>query len=254
MQFRKPIFLVSADIELSRELIQFREEFGNIKLEDADVIVVLGGDGFMLEILHKTQNYKLPVYGMNQGTIGFLMNQFSKEDLLDKLNKAEKTIVNPLKMSAYKHDGTKEVVLAINEVSLLRCGSQAAKVKIFVDGLERLDELVCDGALVSTPAGSTAYNYSSHGPIFPIDANILALTAMAAYRPRRWRGALLPTEAVIELRVLEKLKRPVSAFADGQEVRNVEKVVICSERKVKHQLLFDPGHGLQERLLSEQFL
>ncbi len=254
MTLQKPIFLISSDVELNDEIIELKAEFNDFSFNTGDVIVALGGDGFMLEILHTTQQYNLPVYGMNQGTIGFMMNQFSSRNLLQKLNAAEKTVVHPLKMIAYKSDGEKEMALAINEVSLLRRGSQAAKLNILVDGLERLDVLVCDGALVSTPAGSTAYNYSAHGPILPIDANILALTAMAAYRPRRWRGALLPIGATIEFRVLDQDKRPVSAFADGKEVLNVTRVIISSEVSLEHQLLFDSGHGLQERLLREQFV
>ena len=183
----------------------------------------------MLDILKQYQDLDLPFYGINKGTVGFLMNQNQNENLLNKLNQAEETIIHPLKMHAKKIDGSEEDHLAINEISILRSGSQAAKLKIVVDNLVRLEELVCDGALVSTPAGSTAYNYSAHGPILPIDSNILALTAMAAFRPRRWRGALIPSNAKIEFFIKDSNKRPVSAYADSKEVKNISSVKIESE-------------------------
>ena len=207
----------------------------------------------MLDILKQYQDLELPFYGINKGTVGFLMNQNQNENLLNKLNQAEETIIHPLKMHAKKIDGSEEDHLAINEISILRSGSQAAKLKIVVDNLVRLEELVCDGALVSTPAGSTAYNYSAHGPILPIDSNILALTAMAAFRPRRWRGALIPSNAKIEFFIKDSNKRPVSAYADSKEVKNISSVKIESEDNVYYKLLFDKGHGLQERILREQF-
>ncbi len=228
--------------------------YGNVPLREAEVVVALGGDGFMLSTLHDTQDLSIPVYGMNQGTVGFLMNEYSTDDLLKRITDAEEAVIHPLKMKATGTDGSVEEALAINEVSLLRAGPQAAKLQIIVDGRVRMKELVCDGALVCTPAGSTAYNYSAHGPILPIDADILALTAMAAFRPRRWRGALLPMTAKIEFKVLEHEKRPVSAVADSRQARNVVSVEICSEPSVTHRLLFDPGHGLEERLIREQFV
>lgn len=218
------------------------------------MIVALGGDGFMLSTLHATQELNVPVYGMHRGTVGFLMNDFSEDRLLERLSEAEEAVTHPLRMRATRPDGYMEEALAINEVSLLRAGPQAAKLRISVDGQERMAELVCDGALLCTPAGSTAYNYSAHGPILPIGADILALTAMAAFRPRRWRGALLPKSAKVTFDVLEPKKRPVSAVADSQEVRLVEKVEISIEMQVCHRLLFDPGHGLEERLIREQFV
>ena len=237
-------------MEASRQL---QSKYGNFTVDEADVIVALGGDGFMLRALHDTMKVSLPIYGMNFGTVGFLMNDFSENLLFDRLNSAEETVINPLTMTAHCLDGTTKSALAINEVSLIRSSSQAAKLRISIDGKERMKELVCDGALVSTPAGSTAYNYSAHGPILPIDADILALTAMAAYRPRRWRGAVLSSKAKILFETLDSEKRPVSAVADSVEVENVLKVVIQSNRKIKHRLLFDPGHGLEERLINEQF-
>lgn len=227
--------------------------YGNVPLEDADVIVALGGDGFMLQTLHEVQILNKPVYGMNRGTIGFLMNTYSETDLPDRLQAAEEAGLNPLSMTATRTDGSVTKALAINEVSLLRAGPQAAKLKITVDGRLRMQELVCDGALVSTPAGSTAYNYSAHGPIIPIGSEVLALTAMSAFRPRRWRGALLPKKAVVRIDVLEAEKRPVMAEADANSVMGVTSVEIRSDTSTVHRILFDPGHGLEERLINEQF-
>jgi NAD+ kinase len=227
--------------------------YGDSPLDEADVIVALGGDGFMLQTLHGTQSLDAPVYGMNRGTIGFLMNEYAESDLPDRLQAAEEADLNPLKMTATTVDGREVSELAINEVSLLRAGPQAAKLKITVDGRLRMEELVCDGALVATPAGSTAYNYSAHGPVVPIGSDVLALTAMAAFRPRRWRGALLPKTAVVRFDVLEPEKRPVMAEADSRAVQPVSSVVIRSDPDVIHRILFDPGHGLEERLISEQF-
>lgn len=226
---------------------------GQTDLTKATVVVALGGDGFMLQTLHETQSTGLPVYGMNCGTVGFLMNAFEVEGLIDRLTEAEETAINPLHMRATTADGRVVEALAINEVSLLRAGPQAAKLAIHVDGKLRLDELICDGALLCTPAGSTAYNYSAHGPILPIGSDVLALTAVAAFRPRRWRGALLPKSAVVRLDVLEPAKRPVMADADSRSVQDVVSVEIWSEPSIRHRILFDPGHGLEERLLVEQF-
>ncbi len=227
--------------------------YGNVPMEEAEVIVALGGDGFMLQTLHETQHVAAPVYGMNRGTIGFLMNEYRESDLIERLQAAETATINPLVMHATHIDGHKSRALAINEVSLLRAGPQAAKLQITVDGRLRMQELVCDGALVATPAGSTAYNYSAHGPILPIGADVLALTAMAAFRPRRWRGALLPKSAKVRFDVLDPDKRPVMADADGTSYRDVVTVEIMSEPSISHTILFDPGHGLEERLISEQF-
>jgi len=232
---------------------QLSAKHGNAPLEDADVIVALGGDGFMLQTLHATQKLAAPVYGMNRGTVGFLMNEFHEDDLAQRLDEAVEEVINPLAMTALCINGTVHEALAINEVSLIRAGPQAAKLRITVDGKLRMDELVCDGALVATPAGSTAYNYSAHGPILPIGSDVLALTAMAAFRPRRWRGALLPKSAVVRFDVINPEKRPVMADADGKSVRDVVRVEIRSDPAVRHRILFDPGHGLEERLISEQF-
>ncbi len=253
MEYKKISFVAAtgAPARAAREILRAR--YGHVAPDKADVIVALGGDGFMLQTLHATQALPAPVYGMNQGTVGFLMNVYQEDGLLARLANAEAAVIHPLKMQAQCVNGATTEALAINEVSLLRSGPQAAKLRISVDGRVRMDELVCDGALVSTPAGSTAYNYSAHGPILPIGADILALTAMAAFRPRRWRGALLPMEATITFEVLEHAKRPVNAVADSTEVRNVARVDITSEPDISHTLLFDPGHGLEERLIREQF-
>ncbi|MDD9921614.1 MAG: NAD kinase [Boseongicola sp.] len=229
------------------------ERYGQHEASEAEVIVALGGDGFMLQTLNEMRPLEKPVYGMNRGTVGFLMNTYSEDNLIGRLDEAEEAEINPLHMKAESDDGTITEALAINEVSLLRAGPQAARLKISVDGRPRLAELVCDGALVATPAGSTAYNYSAHGPILPIGSEVLALTAVAAFRPRRWRGALLPKDATVRFDVLERDKRPVMADADSRPVRNVNWVEIRSEPSVTHRLLFDPGHGLEERLIQEQF-
>ena len=227
--------------------------YGNTDEARADVIVALGGDGFMLQTLNATRHLDVPVYGMNCGTIGFLMNEYSADGLPERLAAAEEEVINPLRMRATSADGRVTEALAINEVSLLRAGPQAAKLRITVDGRVRMEELVCDGALVATPAGSTAYNYSAHGPILPIGSDVLALTAMSAFRPRRWRGALLPKGARVRFDVLEHDKRPVMADADSRSSTIAVTVEVESYPRVRHRLLFDPGHGLEERLIQEQF-
>ncbi|MGV6839598.1 MAG: NAD kinase [Planktomarina sp.] len=254
MSKRKKITFLASDVDsaqTSRDALI--AAYGDTPLDKADVIVALGGDGFMLQTLHATQDLSLPVYGMNRGTVGFLMNEYNADDLMARLNAAEKATISPLHMTATQSDGSVKTALAINEVSLLRQGPQAAKLRIYVDGKMRMEELFCDGALLATPAGSTAYNYSAHGPILPIGSDVLALTAMAAFRPRRWRGALLPSAAKVRFEVLEHEKRPVMADADSRSVRDVVQVDIESHPSVKHRLLFDPGRGLEERLIQEQF-
>lgn len=227
--------------------------YGNVAPRDAEVVVALGGDGFMLHTLQGVQHLGTPVYGMNRGTIGFLMNEYSETDLMTRLAEAEEEVINPLSMTAMDQSGQQHTALAINEVSLLRAGPQAARLRISIDGRVRMAELVCDGALLSTPAGSTAYNYSAHGPIVPIGADVLALTPIAAFRPRRWRGALLPKMAQVRFEVIEPDKRPVIVAADSVSFPGVDWVEIRSEPSVQHRILFDPGHGLEERLISEQF-
>ena len=249
------IAFVASDVpvaQIARATLAAR--FGDAPEDEAEVIVALGGDGFMLNTLHRTQELDVPVYGMNRGTVGFLMNEYGETDLLDRLNDAVEEVINPLKMKAESVTGQEYKALAINEVSLLRGGPQAAKLKITVDGRLRLEELICDGALVATPAGSTAYNYSAHGPILPIGSDVLALTAVAPFRPRRWQGALLPKTATVRFDVLDAEKRPVMADADSRWVENVLWVEVTSEPSIRHRILFDAGHGLEERLIREQFV
>jgi NAD+ kinase len=226
---------------------------GDAPLHEAVVIVALGGDGFMLETQHRLLGRNLPTYGMNCGSIGFLMNEFHEEDLPQRLAAAQSAVLHPLRMRALDTNGVMHEALAINEVSLLRETRQAAKIRILVDDRERLPELIGDGILISTPAGSTAYNLSAHGPIVPLGTNLLPMTPIAAFRPRRWRGALLPADAVVVFEVLEHVKRPVAAVADYVEVRDVRSVEVREDRNMRLTLLFDPDHGLSERIIAEQF-
>jgi NAD+ kinase len=253
MSLTKIAFAASDAPSAQAALRALSARYGNLPLDRAEVVVALGGDGFMLQTLHATERRDLPVYGMNRGTVGFLMNAFAEEALPERLSAAEAAVINPLHMTATTVGGEVHEGLAINEVSLLRSGPQAAKLRLTVDGKLRMEELVCDGALVATPAGSTAYNYSAHGPILPIGSDVLALTAIAPFRPRRWRGALLPKTAVVQIDVTDPERRPVMADADSRSVPDVTRVVIRSEPAVRHRLLFDPGHGLDERLIREQF-
>ena len=221
--------------------------------DEAQVIVALGGDGFMLETLHGVMANGKPIYGMNRGSVGFLMNEYSEDDLLGRINAAQRTAIHPLAMVAIDKTRKQHRALAINEVSLLRQTRQTAKLHISIDGKARMAELVCDGVLIATPAGSTAYNLSAHGPIIPIDAKVLALTPISAFRPRRWRGALLSHTARVTIEVLEADKRPVSAVADNVEVRDVVEVHIAEDRGISLSMMFDAGHSFEERVLAEQF-
>ena len=227
--------------------------YGNCDMASAEVVVALGGDGFMLETLHTVLGRPTPVYGMNCGSVGFLMNAFSEEDLPQRLAAAQEALLHPLRMHAVTTAGVVEEALALNEVSLLRQLRQASKIRITVDGTVRLPELICDGVLLSTPAGSTAYNLSAHGPIVPLSANLLPLTPISAFRPRRWRGALLPSTAEVLFEVLEADKRPTAAVADFTEVRNVLTVAVSEDRSIDVAVLFDPDQGLSERIIAEQF-
>jgi NAD+ kinase len=226
---------------------------GDTAPEDADVIVALGGDGLMLQTLHKFMSSGKPIYGVHRGTIGFLMNEFHVERLRERLAAAEATIIHPLVMQVIDVDNRRHEYRAINEVSMFRETYQAARLRVLVDGQERLAELTADGVLVATPAGSTAYNLSVQGPIIPIGAPLLALTPISPFRPRRWRGALLPDKARVTVEVLESGKRPVAAVADHDEVRHVRSVDISMDRDLAMHMLFDPGHNLDERILREQF-
>ena len=245
-------FTASESPEALSAMESLRARYGDDG-DNASVIVALGGDGFMLQTLHHFLGRNLPIYGMNFGSIGFLMNEFREEDLKSRLDAATATKIHPLLMHAQSASGPVEA-LAFNEVSLLRETRQTAKLRISLDGKVRLNELICDGILVSTPAGSTAYNLSAHGPILPIDAALLAITPLSPFRPRRWRGALLPHQAKVRLDILEPVKRPVSATADSFEVREVTRVEIAEDRSTSMTMLFDAGHSLDERILAEQFL
>ncbi len=253
MTYQKIAFLADRNDNAQEALKLLEERHPNTPVAEAEVIVALGGDGFMLRTLHRNMNRKIPIYGMNKGTVGFLMNQFRPEDLIQRLERAETTTLHPLRMKALREAGTEQEAIAINEVSLLRQSRQAAKVRIHIDGRVRIDELICDGVMVATAAGSTAYNLSAHGPILPLNAGVLALTPISAFRPRRWRGALLQRAAKVKFEILDYYKRPVSAVADLTEVREVVEVEIEEARDISLRLLFDPEHNLEERILNEQF-
>lgn len=247
--------LLSGDSDAAKssaDLLQSTYEFVNI--EDADIIVALGGDGYMLHLLHELLNINKPIFGMNMGTVGFLMNEYMQNDLHNRINDAIPVKMHPLKMTTQTVEGRNEEAIAFNEVSLLRETRQTAKIKIFVDDKLRMEELVCDGVLLSTPAGSTAYNLSAHGPIIPMNANILALTPISAFRPRRWRGALLSHTSTVTFKISNPEKRPVSAVADTIEVRNVSSVTVSQDQNYSQTLLFDKEHTLEERIINEQFI
>ncbi|HEX8902984.1 NAD kinase [Vitreimonas sp.] len=248
----KLAFTASARPEAQEALRRLRHTYGESGEADADIIVALGGDGHMLDTLRKRLKDKKPVYGMNRGTIGFLMNEYAEDALIDRLQKASPIRIRPLIAQSETTSG-QIVERAFNEVSLLRQTAQSAWLKIIVDGAVRLPELSCDGIMVATPAGSTAYNYSAHGPILPINARLLALTPISAFRPRRWRGALLPHTAQVRIEVLDPERRPVSCSADNRETRNILAVDIREDSSTALTLLFDQGHALDERILREQF-
>lgn len=234
-------------------LAALQHVFGTLMPADADVIVALGGDGFMLQTVHRHMTINKPVYGMKAGTVGFLMNQYRPENLLERIAAAQPAVLKPLEMIASSEAGNSVNALAFNEVSLLRQTKQAAKIRVSLNGSVRLEELVCDGVLVSTPAGSTAYNLSAHGPILPLGSEVLAMTPISPFRPRRWRGAILRSGTEVKLDILDHYKRPVSATADSSEVRDVVEVTIRESRDKTVTLLFDPEHNLEERILNEQF-
>jgi NAD+ kinase len=246
-------FVASPIAEAQEARTRLSLRYGDTAASEADVIVALGGDGLMLQTLHRFMKSGKPIYGMHRGTVGFLMNDFREDGLPGRLAEAETTLIHPLLMRALDAKGQRHEAYAINEVSLFRQKYQAARLRILVDGKERLPELVADGVMVATPAGSTAYNLSAQGPIIPINAPLLALTPISPFRPRRWRGALLPDTATVGIEVLEGEKRPVAAVADHDEVRDVRSVEISMDHKIAIPMLFDPGHSLDERILREQF-
>lgn len=252
-KFERIAFVASEVPEAIEAQAALIKRYGETEPHEADAIVALGGDGFMLQTLHRFINDKIPIYGMNRGSVGFLMNDYKEDDLIERLQAAEISRIHPLSMIATDAAGKAHKSLAINEISLFRQRYQAAKLQIAIDGKVRLEELICDGVLVSTPAGSTAYNLSAHGPILPIKSQLLAVTPISPFRPRRWRGALVPNRVHITITVLEDAKRPVSAVADHFETRHVVKVDIELARAIELFMMFDREHGLEERILAEQF-
>lgn len=251
---KNKVSFVAADIpEAAAALAALEARYPHAPPEEANIVVALGGDGFMLRTLHQYKSEDTAIFGMNRGSIGFLMNEFDEDDLEKRLAKAEPVTVHPLLMNTELTDGSVVTAHAVNEVALLRQTQQAAKIRVLVDEIERIPELICDGVLVATPAGSTAYNLSAHGPIVPVGANVLCLTPISAFRPRRWRGAILPSPAKIRFEILESPKRPVCASADDFEVRDVVGVDIEQDDTVSMTLLFDPEHNLESRILKEQF-
>jgi NAD+ kinase len=252
-KFERIAFVASDVAEARAALDRLVQLYGNAAPQEADAIVALGGDGFMLQTLHRFMRDRTPIYGMNRGSVGFLMNEFNESNLLERLDRAVVTKIHPLAMTAIDAAGVSHQGLAINEVALFRQTHQAAKLAVSVNGQVRLDELVCDGVLVATPAGSTAYNLSAYGPIIPINAQLLALTPISAFRPRRWRGALIANTARIGIAIREPEKRPVSAVADNVEFRSIVQVEVSQASDIDIFMMFDPGHDLDERILSEQF-
>lgn len=246
-------FLASPAPEAQLALGELSRLYGHHEVDDADVIVALGGDGFMLQTLHQTINSEKRIYGMNCGSVGFLMNDYRVDDLYRRIDRAVENDFHPLEMRTQNADGSTSAALAINEVYLFRQSYQAAKLRVTIDGHVRLDELICDGLMIATPAGSTAYNLSAHGPILPLDSPLLAMTPVSAFRPRRWRGALLPNKVCVELDILEPEKRPVNAVADNTEIKSVLSVRIAESTDKTARILSDPDHSWSERILAEQF-
>lgn len=248
------IAICAADTEAARAAEEkLRARYDVVAPEQADAVVALGGDGFLLQTLHRFMGQGLPVFGMNRGSVGFLLNEYAEDGLRERIARAERVALRPLRMRATTMTGEVLSAIAINEVALFRQLRQTAKIRVMVDGVVRLDELSCDGILVATPAGSTAYNLSAHGPIIPLRAGLLALTPISPFRPRRWRGALLFSDAKVSFDVLEPDKRPVSATADNTEVRDVVHVEVAEAPDIRFTLLVDPDHNLDERVLKEQF-
>ena len=254
MAYRRIGFVAGRTDIAQKALARLRGRYADAPPEEADVIVALGGDGLMLQTLHRFIDRNVPIYGMNRGTVGFLLNAYNERGLIKRLENAERVELRPLRMKAWTVAGEVHDAVSINEVSLLRETRLAAKLRLGVDGTVRMKELVCDGMIVATPAGSTAYNLSAHGPIVPLGAGLLALTPISAFRPRRWRGALLPSSARVRMDILEARSRPVSAVADDTEIRDVRRVDVREDRNVILTLLFDPEHNLEDRILNEQFI
>jgi len=249
----KVAFIAADSAEAKEAEAALTQRYGNVDWQSADILVVLGGDGTMLRVMHRVISNPKPIFGMHCGTIGFLMNRFDLDDLPRRLSQTKRSTIHPLQMRARDRNGREERALAFNEVSLLRQTAQAAKIGIHIDSVERLQELICDGIIMATPAGSTAYNLSAYGPILPLGAGVLALTPISAFRPRRWRGAILPHRAEVRFTIHDRDKRPVSATADFREIRDVRDVTVIEDSSVSLTLMFDPEHHLEERILREQF-
>jgi NAD+ kinase len=252
-RFERINFLAASGPEAEHARARLVGRYGDVHSDEADVVVALGGDGLMLQTLHKFMGRNIPIYGMNRGSVGFLMNEFRETGLRKRLQASRSSIIHPLRMTAENRAGETATAHAINEVSLLRQSAQAAKLRVFIDAHVRLEELIADGVLVSTPAGSTAYNLSASGPILPLEAPLMALTPISAFRPRRWRGALLSDRAEVLIVAQEADKRPVSAVADHYEFRDVARVSVTTDHSIGVELLHDPGHSMEERILREQF-
>ena len=252
MNLNKPVFLASSNNEAIEQKKVLEEQYGTNSLDNADVIVVLGGDGFMLEAIKSHMSQSLPLFGLNYGSVGFLMNASNKDDLIKRINLSQSIQIAPLSMKVQSVDGSCHEAIAINEVSLLRETHQASKIKISIDDKVRLEELICDGILISTPSGSTAYNLSAHGPILPINADVLALTPISAFRPRRWKGKIVNDKSKIVITNLNPSKRPISAVADNSEVRNAKSISVKTNNKIKFNLLYDKNRSLQKKIKIEQ--
>ena len=253
MKFKKPHFIASTNIDAQKQKQLLTSKYGDSDVNESDVLIVLGGDGFMLQAIKDYMDKKIPFFGINYGSIGFLMNSVADGDLINRLDQAQSVQLSPLVMTAYDKDDSFHTAKAINEVALLRQTHQAAKIQVSIDNQVRLEELICDGILLATPSGSTAYNLSAHGPILSIESNDLALTPISAFRPRRWKGAILNNKSEVKLDILESEKRPVSATADSLEVRNVKSITIRQDTSSKIVLLYDSNHSFEERILNEQF-
>ena len=253
MKFKKPHFIASTNIDAQEQKQLLISKYGDFDVNESDVLIVFGGDGFMLQAIKDYMDKKIPFFGINYGSIGFLMNSVADGDLINRLDQAQSVQLSPLVMTAYDKDDSFHTAKAINEVALLRQTHQAAKIQVSIDNQVRLEELICDGILLATPSGSTAYNLSAHGPILSIESNDLALTPISAFRPRRWKGAILNNKSEVKLDILESEKRPVSATADSLEVRNVKSITIRQDTSSKIVLLYDSNHSFEERILNEQF-
>lgn len=253
MSITKLHFVASGSPKSKEAYATLTQKYGQYSLTESDALVVLGGDGFLLQTLRENEDYQLPIYAMNRGTLGFLLNEYNEDNLLERINKAQKVELCPIRMEAITMDGSKTLLKAYNEVSVIRYSAQSANLRVSIDGIVALEKLNADGILVSTPAGSTAYNLSAHGPIIPLNSNLLALTPVSPFRPRRWKGALLPNSSVVEIENLDPIKRPIGSAADSQEVKNAKHIKIWQDSQDTRSVYFDADRSLEERIMREQF-